>query len=262
MAEGKQRGILVDVTQCIGCGECYRACQEANGQPPHENPEKFDESTFTYLLDLGNDTFVRRLCMHCFTPTCVSVCPVTALEKTEKGPVTYDPEKCMGCRYCMMACPFGVPTYEWHSAMPRIRKCEMCSKRGDAGPACAEACPTGATITGELEGLIADSERRLRESPSTYFPHVYGSTEVGGTSVRYPLPKSPKEMGLPTNLPTDPLPLTTWTVLKHVPDIAIFGGILLGGLWWLTNRKYAVTRDERERRRRIDDVFSDDNDKG
>ena len=102
------RAILVDVTKCIGCGACIEACQKSNEQPPHE-ARGFDEQTFTYLMDRGNDVYVRRLCMHCEQPSCASVCPVSALHKTAEGPVVYDASKCMGCRYCMLACPFGVP---------------------------------------------------------------------------------------------------------------------------------------------------------
>ncbi len=239
------RAILVDVTRCVGCGACVEACQTANEHPKHE-AKGFDESSFTYLMDRGNDVFVRRLCMHCEQPTCVSVCPVAALQKTAAGPVIYDPSRCMGCRYCMIACPFGVPTYEWHSATPRVRKCEMCARRGDKGPACAEACPAEATITGDRDALIADARRRLAEDPKTYHQQIYGLTEAGGTCVLYIGPKSSVELGLPTPPGEGPLPNLTWEVLKHVPDVGIFGGVMLGGFWWLTKRKEEVAAAERE----------------
>ena len=239
------RAILVDVTRCVGCGACVEACQTANQHPTHE-ARGFDESSFTYLMDRGNDVYVRRLCMHCEQPTCVSVCPVAALQKTAAGPVTYDPSRCMGCRYCMIACPFGVPTYEWHSATPRVRKCEMCARRGDKGPACAEACPAEATITGDRDVLIADAKRRLQEDPKTYYQGIYGLTEAGGTSVLYIGPQSSAELGLPTPPGEGPLPNLTWEVLKHVPDVGIFGGVMLGGFWWLTKRKEDVAAAERE----------------
>ena len=237
------RGILVDVTKCIGCGSCWQACQKSNDQPAHE-AKVFDENTFTFLMDRGNDVYVRRLCMHCENPSCASVCPVGALQKTAAGPVTYDPAKCMGCRYCMMACPFGVPTYEWHSATPRVRKCQMCSHRGDAGPACAEACPTGATITGDREKLLAEARSRVAGDPKTYFQRIYGVTEAGGTDVMFIGPKEPTALGLP-KVPTDSaLPELTWNALKHIPDVVLFGGVFLGGLFWLTKRKEEVARVE------------------
>jgi formate dehydrogenase iron-sulfur subunit len=237
------RGILVDVTKCIGCGSCVEACQKSNQQPAHD-AKGFNEQTYTFLMDRGNDTYVRRLCMHCETPSCASVCPVGALRKTAEGPVTYDPDKCMGCRYCMMACPFGVPTYEWYSAAPRVRKCQMCAHRGAAGPACAEACPTGATITGDRDELLAEARRRVASDPKAYFQRVYGVTEAGGTDVLYIGPRESKALGLPRVETSGPLPDLTWNALKHIPDVVLFGGVFLGGLFWLTKRKEDVARAE------------------
>jgi formate dehydrogenase iron-sulfur subunit len=237
------RGILVDVTKCIGCGSCVEACQKANEQPAHD-AKGFDHQTYTFLMDRGHDTYVRRLCMHCENPSCASVCPVGALRKTAEGPVTYDPDKCMGCRYCMMACPFGVPTYEWYSAVPRVRKCQMCAHRGAAGPACAEACPTGATITGDRDELLAEARRRVASDPTTYFQRVYGVTEAGGTDVLYIGPRESAALGLPRVETNGPLPDLTWNALKHIPDVVLFGGVFLGGLFWLTKRKEDVARAE------------------
>lgn len=236
------RGMLIDVTQCVGCGSCVEACQQANGQPPHE-ARHFDQNTFTYLMDRGNDLYVRRLCMHCENPACASACPVAALRKTPEGPVTYDPDRCMGCRYCMVACPFGVPTYEWFSATPRVRKCEMCAGKLE-GPACAAACPTGATITGDRQALLAEAKRRIAADPTAYYPYVYGEHEAGGTAVLYIGPKNPASLGLPTGVGTEPLPQLTWRALRHVPDVVLFGGVLLSGFWWLTKRKEEVARAE------------------
>jgi formate dehydrogenase iron-sulfur subunit len=237
------RAILVDVTKCIGCGSCVEACQKVNGQLAHE-AERLDADTFTFLMDRGHDVYVRRLCMHCEDPTCASVCPVGALRKSAAGPVVYDPSRCMGCRYCLMACPFGVPTYEWYSATPRVRKCQMCATRV-GGPACAAACPTGATITGERDELLSEARRRLAADPAAYYQHVYGATEAGGTCVLYIGPSSPTELGLPAKVGDHPLPQLSWNALKHVPDVVLFGSVCLGGIWWLTNRKNEVARTER-----------------
>ncbi len=132
-----------------------------------------------------DDKFMRKLCMNCEDPACASVCPVGALKKTSLGPVTYDKHKCMGCRYCMAACPFGVPKYEWDKAIPGVRKCIMCAPRVAAGKptACAEICPTGATKFGEREELLKEAHKRIQDNPGNYLPHIYGETEVGGTSV-------------------------------------------------------------------------------
>lgn len=245
------RAILVDVTRCIGCGSCVEACQKANGQHEHE-ATRLDEHTFTYLMDRGNDVYVRRLCMHCQDPSCASVCPVGALRKTAEGPVTYDPSRCMGCRYCLMACPFGVPTYEWRNPTPRVRKCEMCSTR-PGGPACAEACPTQATITGEREALLAEARRRLAADRDTYFQHIYGEHEAGGTSVFFIGPRSPRDLGLPTRVDPNPLPELSWRALRYVPNVVMFGSVFLGGMWWLTKRKEDVARAEQAEKENDDD---------
>ena len=128
---------------------------------------------------------MRKLCMNCDDPACASVCPVGALQKDRLGPVTYDKHKCMGCRYCMAACPFSVPKYEWDKAVPGVRKCIMCAPRVAAGKptACAEVCPTGATKFGERDELLKEARKRIQDNPGTYLPHIYGETEVGGTSV-------------------------------------------------------------------------------
>ena len=238
------RSILVDVTKCIGCGACTEACQKSNSQPAHQ-ARGLDDQTFTYLMDRGNDVYVRRLCMHCEQPSCASACPVAALTKSAEGPVVYDASKCMGCRYCMVACPFSVPTYEWHSAMPRVRKCQMCSHRGEKGPACAEACPTGATTTGEREAMLAEARSRVANDLKTYYQRIYGATEAGGTDVFFIGPKDPVALGLPNVKAEGPLPQLTWQALKHVPDVVMYGGVVLGGLFWLTKRKEEVARAEK-----------------
>jgi len=186
------RAILVDVTKCVGCGACWQACQQANGHPEHE-PTGFDQNTFTYLMDRGNDVYVRRLCMHCQTPTCVSVCPVAALVKTAEGPVTYDPARCMGCRYCMMACPFGIPKYEWRSPNPRGCKCDMCVHRVAKGreTACASICPTGATVFGSRGALLEEAHRRIKAAPSTYATYPATTKKIITPSMRHRCRTSP-----------------------------------------------------------------------
>ena len=123
--------------------------------------------------------------MHCNEPTCVSVCLVGAFKKTDTGAVIYDETKCIGCRYCMQACPFEVPRYEWSSVSPRIQKCKMCYERIAAGgkTACAEACMFDATVFGDRDDLIKEARKRIDANPATYVNYIYGLTEVGGTSV-------------------------------------------------------------------------------
>ena len=147
--------------------------------------------------------------MHCQDPTCVSVCPVGAFTKTAAGPVVYAEDRCMGCRYCMMACPFGVPRYEWNKVWaPRVKKCRMCAPRQAKGlkPACTEVCPVQAGVFGEREDLLREAENRLKQEPTKYIQHIYGKQEVGGTSVLYLSAVPFEELGLPDNLPHDALP--------------------------------------------------------
>src|SRR5512146_1296937 len=166
----KTKAILVDITKCVGCRNCEQACKEAHGLALEREPVL--SATALTVVEQRGEKFVRRMCMHCQDPACASACPVGALKKTASGPVVYEAGKCMGCRYCMVACPFSVPKYEWSKVIPKIQKCILCPDRVANGQptACAEACPTGATKFGEREELIKEAQQRLRENPSNYVP--------------------------------------------------------------------------------------------
>ena len=242
------RALLFDDTKCIGCGACMGACRESNGLPETDAPDLSDKQ-FTVLKETkGREGVVnyRRLCMHCLEPTCASVCPVGALHKTPSGPVVYNAEICLGCRYCLQACPFSVPRYEWTSLNPRVRKCTFCSARLAQGKinACAEACPAGATIAGERDELLKDARARLAAEPNKYVQKIYGEQDAGGTSVLYLSSVPFAQLGLPGDLPGDPLPALTVRVLSKVPALAGTAGVALAGLWWFTNRKAEVARAE------------------
>jgi formate dehydrogenase iron-sulfur subunit len=189
---------------------------------------------------------MRRLCMNCAQPACASVCPVGALRKTGIGPVIYDEKRCIGCRYCMAACPFSVPKYEWGKLLPRIRKCTMCADRVAAGQqtACAQICPTGATKFGERDDLIREAQQRIRDDPAKYVQHIYGLTEVGGTSVLLLSSVPFAQFGYRAELSDDPLPMLTYRALSGIPDIVSVGGILLAGVWWITHRREEVAAAE------------------
>jgi formate dehydrogenase iron-sulfur subunit len=242
------KAILYDATLCINCKQCEVACAEQNKLPYNEvigAEQKQSSHKFTVVLEHG-DKFMRRLCMNCSDPACASVCPVGAFTKTAAGPVVYDETKCMGCRYCMLACPFGVPKYEWEKALPLVRKCDMCADRVLAGrpTACTEACPTGATKSGERDALIAEAKQRVSEKPEQYVPHVYGVNEVGGTSVLLLSSVPFEQFGYRGDLTHDPLPMLTYSVLSRIPDLVGLGGVLLGGIWWITNRRDEVAAAE------------------
>jgi formate dehydrogenase iron-sulfur subunit len=238
--------LLVDITRCIGCGACMEACMQEHGLSGDVSKIKSLSASALTILDERGDYYVRRFCMHCLEPTCVSVCPVGALRKTSTGPVVYDASKCLGCRYCMQACPFDVPRYEWDRAVPRVAKCDFCASRQAEGKmtACAEVCPAEATVYGKRDELLAEAHRRIQEKPDEYFDHVYGEHEVGGTSVLVLSPLPFEQMGFPRGLPDDPLPMRTWAALSHIPDVITVGGALLLAIWWITKRREEVARVE------------------
>jgi formate dehydrogenase iron-sulfur subunit len=246
----KRKALLFDSTLCIGCKLCEHACAERNHLPYDDaiaEEQKQSAHKFTVVL-ASEDKFMRRLCMNCLDPTCVSVCPVAALQKDPEGPVSYLEDRCIGCRYCVQACPFGVPKYEWESTNPRVRKCTMCDDRVKAGrpTACSEACPTGATKFGDRDELIEEAKARIRDNPGKYVDHIYGLTEVGGTSVLILSAVPFEQFGYRTDLMNQPLPELTYRVLSRIPDFVSLGAVLLGGVWWITHRREEVAAAEKE----------------
>ena len=249
------RAILFDSTKCVGCRECEKACAGRWGNPYNEAIAATEKLSAGKLITIvtrkpagaAEEKYVRRSCMHCLSPACASACPVAALHKTAEGPVMYDETKCMGCRYCMVACAFNIPAYEWNSRLPRVKKCDMCAERQAAGKknACVEACPMEAVISGQREDLIAEARKRLGENPKDYYQKIYGLDEVGGTSLLYIAGVPFEQLGLRTDLEKTQLPELTWRVLSHIPDIAGLGTVLLGGVWWITHRREEVAMAEK-----------------
>jgi formate dehydrogenase iron-sulfur subunit len=234
------RALLVDVKRCIGCRACVSACKAAHGLPAGSDADtELSAGALTALADVSDELHVRKLCMHCLDPSCASVCPVGALRRTPSGPVTYDAKKCLGCRYCMVACPFGVPRYEWNAVVPAVRKCDLCPERAAAGQptACSEACPAEATVTGTREELLAEARRRLAEDPQGYHQKIYGEHEVGGTSVLFLVPPGVAAPGFSASLSGEPLPTLTFKVLEKVPLVAIGGTVGLAAFAWVVRRR-------------------------
>ncbi|MCX6152403.1 MAG: 4Fe-4S dicluster domain-containing protein [Ignavibacteriales bacterium] len=245
----KQKGILFDATMCAGCGECYNACKKQNNNPETNKDflkDHLSAETYTVVEQYG-DIYTRKMCMHCAHPTCVSVCPVGAFEKTELGPVVYDASKCLGCRYCMQACPHHIPRYEWDKNNPQVRKCLMCYdkiKKGE-GTACSEVCPTGATLFGDIDDLKNEALKRIKENPDTYYPHVYGMEEAGGSNVMILSPVPFEKLGFTSKLPNEPLPNFTARALEKIPGVVTVGGVFLTGMYWLTKRKNEIAKEEK-----------------
>ncbi|OGT34055.1 MAG: hypothetical protein A2W28_04560 [Gammaproteobacteria bacterium RBG_16_51_14] len=293
---------LFDTTLCIGCRACQVACKAWNEMPPEqtrfngaggdcENPEALSSKTYTritfheipdYTGAQARAVFVKRQCMHCLDPACVSACPVAALKTIEgdrnnAGAIVYDAEKCMGCRYCMLACPFSVPKFEWDKRVPKIRKCTFCIDRlekeqveaavngitleGDARdrfnksqriPACVKVCPTGAIIVGEREELIAEGHRRIEAQKGKpdlrqYLDHIYGEKEVGGTSWLYLANVPFDHLGFRTDLGVRPYPAYTNVALGGVPPAVLGVGAVLGGVYWMLQRRTEVKEVDTER---------------
>jgi formate dehydrogenase iron-sulfur subunit len=240
--------ILTDLTKCVGCEACALACKEVNDLPRDTGLQVLNADTWT-AVEHHDGVHVRRQCMHCLDPSCVSVCPVGALQKTSEGPVVYDEDRCMGCRYCMIGCPFNIPKYEWDSTRPRVQKCIMCfEKRLSEGkePACTAACPTGATVFGDRDELLREAHARISADPDRYVDHVYGETEAGGTSVLYLSGVPFEEVGLAADVRSDPYPRLTWNVLSRLPNVVSIAGVTLAGIWWITGRREKVREAESE----------------
>jgi Fe-S-cluster-containing dehydrogenase component len=239
--------MLYDATLCVGCRACQIACKKRAGLPYvmdenqlYEMPTDLNGDTWT-LIKLYQDTetysYVKKQCMHCVEPACASVCPVAALEKTPEGPVVYHSYKCIGCRYCMTACPFDVPKYEWDEVNPIIQKCDFCADLQAAGqqPACGAACPTGALISGTRAEMLEIAHQRLADHPDKYFDHVYGEHEVGGTSMMYIAGVSYEKLGYPT-LKDQPIPDITWPYMKAVPFVFFGMAGAMSAIYYWTHR--------------------------
>ena len=228
--DGEPNAILVDTTRCMGCRMCEIACARANDLP--EPPAKVEsgvarttsESQWTvvnrYETEKG-PVNVKRQCMHCLQPACASACLTKAMWKTPEGPVVWRGEKCMGCRFCMISCPFDVPKFEYHSANPRIQKCRMCWERLSDGeaPACVTGCPARATAFGKRSELLDLARSRIYGDPDKYVHHIYGEHEVGGTSVLYLASVPFDQLGFRTDLGTTPYPDFTRDFLYAVPFV-------------------------------------------
>jgi formate dehydrogenase iron-sulfur subunit len=189
--------------------------------------------------------------MHCNDPACVTACPVAALEKLPSGPVVYNDERCIGCRYCMMACPFQIPKFQWSSAVPLIRKCDFCADRLAIGlhPACATACPSQAILFGERDELLKEGHRRIGAHPGKYYPEIYGEKIAGGTATLYLTPVSFEELGLNhvgfrTDLRDQPYGIYGREWMSKVPFVALGVGGLAVGLYYINKRRAEVQEQQ------------------
>jgi Fe-S-cluster-containing dehydrogenase component len=274
-------GLLYDSTLCIGCKACVAACKEENGMPPEfsvedhswDTPLDISGKTLNVIKMYADGTgatkdsekdghaFMKVSCLHCVDPSCVSACPVSAMTKDPvSGVVGYDKSICIGCRYCVAACPFAVPRFQYDTPVPQISKCQLCRHRADKGKyaACAEVCPTGATLFGKVRDLHAESKRRLAlkpgeetkfprgnvttrdQSPHTakaakYIQHIYGENELGGTQMLKLAAVPFDKLGMPT------LPDRSFSSVSETMQHTLYGGMIaplafLGVLGYIAKR--------------------------
>ncbi len=238
------KAILTDTTKCIGCRECVIACkQEYNLK--QEIPRRWaledglSARNWTSIVQRPNGKFIRKQCRHCIDPACVSACPVGALKKTREGAVIYDSSRCIGCRYCMMACPYGIPRYDWDQPVPYVRKCILCYDRIKEGgqPACTEACPTQATIFGDRDELLVEAHHRIGENPGKYVERVWGEREIGGSQVLYISDIDLSFLTYGRSLGDKPVPVTTSAAMNAVPFAFLGVGSAMAGISWIIGRR-------------------------
>lgn len=252
-------GVLVDTTVCVGCRNCEWACKTGHNMPTPDLDYYKDRTVFKKLRRPVNSSYtvvnefenpvnhllpidVKVQCMHCEKPACASACIVGAFTKQKNGAVVWDNDKCIGCRYCMVACPFQVPTYEYNKAIqPNVRKCDFCFSRTSEGqlPSCVDICPVEALTYGPRTELIRIAKQRFKHKPGTYINHIYGEFEVGGTSWLYIANQDFNELAMP-KLGDKTAPGVSEAIQHGIfayffPPVALYS--LLGGLMWLTKRR-------------------------
>ena len=254
-------GVLHDSTRCIGCRKCEAACQQVNGLPAPEKPfddldvlnikRRTDFKTYTvvnkYNDKNGSPIFRKTQCNHCQEPACASACFVKAFVKTPEGPVIYKPELCVGCRYCMVACPYYIPTYDYNSAWnPLVYKCTMCAPRIKEGkkPGCVEGCPQEALVFGKRSELLQIARKRIVENPGRYADHIYGEHEMGGTNWLYLSPVPHAELDQPV-LSKTTAPELTSGALGAVAMVAGVWPVLLGGAYAINKRRTKIANEEK-----------------
>jgi len=244
-------GILVDTTRCTGCESCVAACVAANDLDPRQAArdrvtarDGLSAERFASIVPVGDGAFARKSCMHCLEPSCVSACLVGALQKSEDGPVTYDADKCIGCRYCMLACPFHVPRYEWQATAPFVRKCEMCAERLQHGeqPACVAACPHDALLFGDRDQLLAKAHAMIAVEPWRYRDHVWGEHEFGGTCVLYISDRDLAVLDWPAT-DTKPIPELTTALVESTPFVGAGVATALLSINWVIRRRQKLAAE-------------------
>jgi formate dehydrogenase iron-sulfur subunit len=236
------------VTRCVGCEACVQACKLQNDTGLDDVPWKWQDgpgtlsaTRWTTLIRTEEGRYVREQCRHCLDPACVAACPVEALFQTPEGVVAYDPEICLGCRYCILACPFRATRFEYGSPNPKVGKCLMCYEQLESGlldqPACTAACPHEATVFGERDALVAEARRRIAARPDLYIDHIWGEKEFGGTSVLTISDVDLVQAGWPAFATDAPITRNAHTIMQTVPWPFLGVGLGLAGVSWVIRRR-------------------------
>ncbi len=248
-------GILVDVTKCTACEKCVAACVERNSKSLLKaerdravTSDGLSAERLSTVIKVDDGRFARKSCMHCLEPSCVSACLVGGLTKTQDGAVIYDSDKCIGCRYCMLACPFHIPRYQWDKTVPYVVKCDMCFDRitQNQQPACVVACPEGALKFGDRDKLLQEAHAEIRQHPQRYMDHVWGETEFGGTSVLYIADVDLNSLGWPVN-EAAAIPSLTEPLVHKTPFIGLGVAVSLIGLNWIVKRRNKLMGNDPEK---------------
>lgn len=256
------QGVLFDSNLCIGCRRCEEGCNKVNELPAPDRPfddlsilnEKRRTTAKTYTVVNRFKTpkgplYRKNQCNHCLEPACASACFVSAFNKTKEGPVVYDASICVGCRYCMIACPFEIPTYEYDKVLePRVMKCTMCYPRVIKGqlPGCVDVCPTESLVFGKRKDLIWIARERIRSYPDRYIDHIYGEQEMGGTSWLYLSGVPFKDLGMREDLGVIPAPELTSGALSAVPMVVGLWPVLLTGIYAIKKRGDKIAAMEKD----------------
>ncbi|MFW6276271.1 MAG: 4Fe-4S dicluster domain-containing protein, partial [Bacteroidota bacterium] len=237
--------------KCTGCESCVNACIEHNNLNEYNaelaranSKDGLSADKFLSINKNNDGKYIRKSCMHCIDPACVSACLVGGLQKLEEGPVIYNPDKCIGCRYCMLSCPFNIPRYEWTETDPYVQKCQMCYEQLLQGktPECVEACPNGAIIFGERNALLKAAYKKISSSPN-YLKHVWGEHELGGTYVLYISDVNLSGEGWPVDAAFN-IPGLTEPLIESTPIIGLGVGTVLIGLNWIIGRRKKIASEE------------------
>jgi len=256
--------VLHDITRCIGCRSCEAGCNKVNELPAPAAPftdltvldkkRRTNPKAYTVVNKFtpsqgGKPLFVKNQCNHCLEPACASACFVRAFSKNRDGSVTYDSSVCVGCRYCMIACPFEIPTYEYDEPLtPRIMKCTLCHPRIAKGllPGCVEACPTEALSFGKREDMLKLARERINKYPGRYIDHIYGEHEMGGTNWLYLSGVPFKTLGMREDLGITPAPDLTSGALATVPMVAALWPALLTGIYAISKRREKMLSGDKQ----------------